>query len=92
VPWSKKYFCAPINKTANIEMKNSCKSRSAVVALVLFDINKTRLVLETDKVLQQQAVVATRRSGGRAEVNGGSGTDPPTLRRFYNFFPKNTHF
>jgi len=26
------------------------------------------------------------------EANGSLGAEPPTLRRFYSFFTKNTHF
>jgi len=46
--------------------------------LFFFEVNKPNLVLEM-------------RSPQPPEANGGSGADPPTLRRFFTSFSKKIH-
>jgi len=72
-------------KTTKFEVKNRCgrsKNKTVTVANACIARN------ELDEVV----IVGESNNARVWWPNGGFGADPPTLRRFFTVFPRNTHF
>jgi len=97
--WGNKYSCAPcLQNTQSLKWKsvNKCgrsKNRTVtVVILFFFEGNKTHFSAR-NKLGKAVIVGRSYNAGVSPEANGGSGTEPPTLRRYFTVFSKkNTHF
>jgi len=100
LPWGKNYFWAPTNRIAEFEVKIGAKSGEKQKQNICcnhfssFSIAIKRvyhLKMHLDKAVTaggSNNAGVWGRSLKPPEANGSSEAEPPTLRRFFSFFPK----